>query len=470
MDVKEFLHEVRGPRDYHLAELLVVNPYPVAEFFTAIAKGLRPKRCVLVVDDGWPQVRLDGVIDTLRRRKVVVTIRRVTPIDRCGLVHAKLYLFVWKNQQGTKRSRRLYFGSPNASPQGFGQHAEVLAEVSFKHLAADVRKAASAYFDALATGSAKTAGVSLTAADGVRLWLPAICSATEGAPSFDSWVRAGRLCHRYTPDTSFGKLTVKLRKPLPKTDDEDVFASHGFVRETRRELLQRSYAGSIDVTEDSPQWRAKYFTETDYGDWTSNDCFAAQLEGELTASSRPVTFLAQGTKERSAVLAAVRDAKDHDHERWISDFGQALAKVAAQMAPRDLDPEEYLFVKSGSLILSKYAPLWRKKLQSDRARARIPEFCKRMEAGFAFPLVPPLGPDYQEFVYGLSATLLRGARLLRRRNALARVVGDVIGVDRLAEVDGGQEMYDTLVELWEDPSCRMRIQRFYVDDTTSDDD
>ena len=43
MDVKEFLHEVRGPRDYHLAELLVVNPYPVAEFFTAIAKGLRPK-------------------------------------------------------------------------------------------------------------------------------------------------------------------------------------------------------------------------------------------------------------------------------------------------------------------------------------------------------------------------------------------------------------------------------------------
>lgn len=403
----------------------------------------------------------------LRLIKVRTTIHRVKAPEASGLVHAKLYFFHWQNKTSAKNLRKFYLGSPNASLQGFGVHSEVLAEINFKALSPEMRKLASGYFKSLSSGESE--GIALTtSSDGVRIWLPEIYRALPGAPSFDSWVRAGRLCHRYSPDTGFGKLIVKLRKPLSKTDDEEVFARQGFVRETRREMLQRAYAGAIEPTDDTPQWRSKYFVETDYGDWTSNDCFVAQQDGALKTNGRSVIFQALGAQDRSAILNKIRDAEDAEHNEWIADFGDALAKVAEQMKDRGLKPEEYLYFKSGHLDLLKYKQKWQNKLQSDRARARIPEFYKRMESGFAFPLVPPLGPNYEEFIHGLCTTLLRGARLLRRRNYLAKTIGNVLGTEQLSEIEDGAEMYETLLEVWKDHKSRLRIMQFHLDEADDD--
>lgn len=120
MKLETFLTEVCGPKGYHLAELLVVNPYPVPDFFRDVAKALRPKHCVLVVDDGWPPSRIEAVQRVLRRAKVRATIHRVQAPESGALVHAKLYLFRWQNPTGNRQLRKLYFGSANASPQGFG--------------------------------------------------------------------------------------------------------------------------------------------------------------------------------------------------------------------------------------------------------------------------------------------------------------------------------------------------------------
>ena len=86
----------------------------------------------------------------------------------------------------------------------------------------------------------------------MRLWLRWIELVPESTPTLDSWIRSGRLCHRYEPDTSFGKLTVKLPKPLEKTNDEPICEDHDFARKTRREVLQRSYAGAIGTADKEP--------------------------------------------------------------------------------------------------------------------------------------------------------------------------------------------------------------------------
>jgi hypothetical protein len=326
-----------------------------------------------------------------------------------------------------------------------------------------------AYFDSLSSGATETDAVTFATKDGVRIWLPDIHLAAPGAPSFDSWIRAGRLCHRYAPDTSFGKLTVRLLKPLEKTNDEEIFSLQGFVRETRREVLQRAYAGTLETTDDNPQWRSKFFTETDYGDWTSNDCFVAQQDGDLVSRGRQVLFQSQGASERTAIVSAIRDGTDVKHEAWIEAFGGALALVATQMNEWGLSPDEYLHMKSGRVDLAKYTKKWRSKLHSDRARARIPEFYKRMETGFVFPMVPPLGSDYEAFVCSLCATLLRGTRLLRRRNALAKTIGYVLEVERIADIDDGADLYGTLRQIWADPEQRLQIQQFHVDEVSEDD-
>ena len=133
-----------------------------------------------------------------------------------------MYFFRWRSISGNNRVTKWFWGSPNASAQGFGTHAGVLSELRFSAMSQEDRKSANAYFDALAGGNRFTSGITLTPSGGVRLWLRWIELVPESTPTLDSWIRSGRLCHRYEPDTSLGKLTVKLPKPLEKTNDEQI--------------------------------------------------------------------------------------------------------------------------------------------------------------------------------------------------------------------------------------------------------
>jgi hypothetical protein len=458
-----------GRRGYRLSQLVIVNPYPVAEFFQEITRLLKPERCVLLVDDGWPPLRVDHITEVLRKAKVLSSVYRVQASTAGGLVHAKMYFFRWRSISGNNRVTKLFWGSPNASAQGFGTHAEVLSELQFSAMSQEDRKSANAYFDALAGGNLFTSGITLTPSAGVRLWLPSIELAADGTPTLDSWIRSGRLCHRYEPDTSFGKLTVKLRKPLEKTNDEQIFEDYGFARETRREVLQRSYAGAIGTADENPRWRGRFFVETDYGHWTSNDCFIAQEQGELYVRGRPVIFQAQGAQNRKDVLDSILDADDAQHQEWIDSFASALEDVRSELKRLGTKPDDYLYMKAGRLVVAKYAKQWKEKLRADYSRARIPEFSRRIETGYVFPVVPPLGPEYEGLVWSLFGSLLRGARLLRRPNALARAIGDVLGAERIGELEDARDLYEALREAWTEPDLRQYIRDFYIDRSDYDD-
>ena len=87
----------------------------------------------------------------------------------------------------------------------------------------------------------------------------------------------------------------------------------------------------------------------------------------------------------------------------------------------------------------------------------------------SFLLYPPLGPEYEGLVWSLFGSLLRGARLLRRPNALARAIGDVLGAERIGELEDARDLYEALREAWTEPDLRQYIRDFYIDRSDYDD-
>ena len=97
VNLRTFAREAHGPKGYRLSQLVIVNPYPVAEFFQEITRLLKPERCVLLVDDGWPPLRVDHITEVLRKAKVLSSVYRVQASTAGGLVHAKMYFFRWRS-------------------------------------------------------------------------------------------------------------------------------------------------------------------------------------------------------------------------------------------------------------------------------------------------------------------------------------------------------------------------------------
>ena len=144
--------------------------------------------------------------------------------------------------------------------------------------------------------------------------------------------------------------------------------------------------------DENPRWRGRFFVETDYGYWTSNDCFIAQEQGELYVRGRPVIFQAQGAQNRKDVLDSILDADDAQHQEWIDSFAAALEDVRSELKRLGTKPDDYLYMKVGRLDVAKYAKQWKEKLRSDYSRALIPEFSRRIETGYVFPVVSPAWP------------------------------------------------------------------------------
>lgn len=396
MKLDEYISYIKPGSTFSLDKLYVVGPYPSERFVAKICEILAPRSIVLVVDDGWPQEYIDDITDCAKAFKVKLKTKRVCPVSG-GLVHAKLYYFVWRNEAGNRTKRKLLLGSANASLSGFGGHAETYINVDVGDLGKVGVEKVDTYFASLGRGD-DVEMIMLDINEGAWLSLPAIKKAPkEKLSGFEAWIRRGRLCHAYQQDMSFGRLALNLKLSLPRTNLENSILNSGFGRETESKSYGRNYV-ELDTPVEGGQikliWRKKYFIETDYGYWTSEDCFAYRSE----------EFVAPKAEKRREILNIIKGATALQKESWVDEFMAAVTDLVNQIKS-EVEISDYFNMVGDDLDWDHYRKSALKKIDADQQKSRDSYFVDRFISGFSFPLVPQLGDEFENFAMSLCVSL-----------------------------------------------------------------
>ncbi len=422
MKIKEYLESILG-NNYYLVEALILGPYPSALFVAELLSKDLPKRkastgpeLTLLIDDGWDISRIEQINELTPQPSV----RRVAALDSHGLVHAKIYYFRIQNYVGNYTKRYLLLGSANASLSGFGTHAETYINIDFSDIDPGSRGEVENYIKHLKDGELGTKN--LGKCERCEFWvrrntwvsLPTVRFVNDELIGFDAWLRRGRLCHQYQVDQNFGKLNLHLKKSLPKSELENTLTQFSFGQDTDSKLFSRSYVNDAN-NNDAHQapWRGKYFIETNYGFWTSSDCYADRKE----------EFSAQRSAERKLILEQIESG--NSQRDWLNDYLRVLNDVVKHLQPNRA--KDYLeFGKDGKLD-NIYIERAIKKLNADQIRAKDKDFAGRFTSGFSFVNFPQLGDDFDDFVKNFCKTLLLRMKGQRVLNQLANVLKNELG-------------------------------------------
>lgn len=439
---------------FRLCRATIIGPYPTPDFIEQVLDW-RPEEVILAVDDGWPQERIDDIWRVFAAHEAELILWRVAPAVGNGLVHAKLYCLEWVNAANNRRRHTLLAGSANASSQGFGIHAEAFVHVDLANIALSNKKEVLQYFGDLAQGEDVNERQFYI---GDKSWLsiPALRVVRTPWPNgFDAWIRRGRLCHSYQPDPTFGRLVLRLKEPMPQGLLGTNLGNFGFGVAGETQAFTRPYVSyASDAGDDRNErgnerqnWRQRYFTETVYGYWTSAECFK-QFEDE---------FVAPHAEGRELALDAIRYADRTTRLTWIDDFMRSIGNVFETLTAEQR--KTYFHVRSnGMLDAEKYRQQAEAKLDRDRGKARDDYFCKRFTSGFAFPPVPALGSEFEDFALDLSANLLAKLQSRRVNNKLAAAVRDY----QIAEPDmSPEELLGHLRDRWDE--IGVDLARFFAD-------
>lgn len=464
--------------DYRVESMVVIGPYPSTGFFNGdggffASRRTKAATVTLVADDGWPVKRLEEVSKLFQKPYSRRKIRVLRASEGANLVHVKAYYIVWKHRKAKTRRRTLLLGSANASSQGFGQHSESFVAINLAAVKdADQRAAVRSYFESIqAVGDERTedviASIWFWIGKGELSWasLPPLSVRTFDGDltprAFDAWVRRGTLCHKYQPDSLFGKIRLQLEKPLPPGEFEPLLQESGFAMEGNRKSIVTTYGAASDDGVDAdkaakkPAWLRSLFVETLYGYWTSEQCH----------SSLEMRFRAKGHSKRARRIDSIRKGGETTStvEAWVKsavDAARSLrSKIAEKYGPEAADR---YFVKQGTA--DEWLPVFeeaaRRKVERDSRRARDPEFIKRYVSGYELVPVPRMGEDIARLVESLCETLalkLSGASLQSQLAATLRTLcgSSVEGIDAkdLAKVIGEQWM--------QSPSFRTQLCAFH---------
>lgn len=415
-------------KGYVLDSALVVGPYPSTLFIDQLLRKLRPAAVRLYLDSGTPD-DLVAEIAKMGTKKTKMTVAMASAAT--GLLHAKMYVLRWLRV--TQRSRKeeivLFWGSANASQGGFSVNAEVLSSVEVATLARKDIQALQSYLAPLSTATGQTKELDLKLSAGAYVRLPAFKFGPLVDMGFDAWLRRGKLCHKFAPDPSFGRISVNLLKPLQAQGAEAVMQQDGFMREGESRTVRREYVSArTSDREYSPQWRARYFAETIYGHWTSAACRRDEQAGKLDA------FRLGAREGRMQLLESLRSAGDKERRAWAEDHVDALSSLHRSLVAGMIDPAEYLLLgPDGRIDRQKYSVLAMNQIARDQAKAAQASFAERYAAGYDFPRVPSLGDDFDAFAESWCDSILhslsQGTVMSLQARAIRTVLSKVSAAD-----------------------------------------
>jgi hypothetical protein len=464
MKLDDYLDELLSDK-YEVDEALVLGPYLTKGFFekliacsTSRKKMIPRARLTLLADDGWDQSQLDEIqrlyTDQPRGTKQPdVVVHRVAAQSSSGLVHAKILFLTLKNKTDTYTKRVLLIGSANASEQGFGVHAETFIHVDIADICAEERRGLLTYLNALKNAeSVNSMWFTLGRASWVSVPAVVVVKSTS-LSGFDSWLRRGRMCHKYQADPAFGRLLLRLKKPLPPREFETSLNREGFGSETDSQVFSRRYVGKVESNfETKTLWREQYFVETYYGHWTGTECF-----NELEK-----TFFGSRAGERAKVIVVLREDAAETRSFWLDEYEHAIRRFVTEASGlEDGSLTGYFDEIHGEVDYFRYRNRANEKISGDVGLARDKGFAERYTAGYSFPRVPQLGDDFEEFALDWCRSVLNKMQRRRVSNKLVLAIRSELFDGKFEIPESSEELLAWLRDNW--PQTSRKISGYHRD-------
>lgn len=411
-----------GP-GFVLDRLTVVGPYPSLGFFKEVRSRFAPRSIYLVVDESWRESEIEDIRALFSKGTV-----KVRYASCASLVHAKLYLSQWLHQGRDRRVNALAWGSANASHAAFfRRNAETLSVVSLAKVEGGA--AAEEYFRQLRQKRGSVPGGDLMLGP-VRLTLPAFSFRSErGLVSFDAWIQSGFLCHKFEPDQNFGKLSVHLKQPLPKSALELAAERFQLKATTEKKVLQSPYVRNVGKSQGgAPKWRSTYFVETLLGHWTSERCYEDHIRESIPRNAR-----------RERALVEIRQAGRDEQEHWIDEWIDQLEDFKTYLRKVKLRPGDYFKMKSPKDIDQKlYRSRAQRQLSQQKMQAESEAFASRYCSGFDFNSVPSLRGQaefHDAFFESFCESALNALRKGKTCNRFSQTLRDVLATKPIELLD-----------------------------------
>lgn len=447
MDFIEFVNNFTADNnlvDHELTSIIILSPYPSKSFFKDVFLNLNPQRVDLITDVATSDEVIDDIENLVQDSEIILNIR----FSECtGITHAKAYLLTWKtvtSDDVTVYRRLLLWGSCNASDGGFGRNAEIYSWCDLNCLLASERKKIRDYFIALKTKKKKNIQP-VIAQGGKRftIHLPEILIINPSKVGFDSWLQKGYLCHQLLVEPDFGAIRVKL-KEKPGTDDPDT----EFLRKRLNLKIQKSFSYKYhDVDFEEPdkeeRWKGKYFVDTNYGLWTSPDCFRRKHDG----------FVKSGYKDREKVFNKVNILTDGDADDLAEGFCDYIVYLTKEMK----NPMHFFEYKRKTLNIDYYLKQAKIKIDEDRKYSQQPYFKNSYIYGYDFVELPSVRNNniaWQKFTSSFGESI-RYALKMGKKNRLAETIR---GIDEnsLLRMNNGQQVCSWFRKNWEEFGSTIR--------------
>lgn len=428
-------------KKWNLSELHIIAPYPTLGFFKELLRIelFNPKdKLYLYVDDGWPGQIVQSIekhlYEKLGDKRYELSRISAKPV---GFVHAKIYFFKWKSDKETT-FRHLLIGSANASTYGFGGHAETYALIWNGDTKAieesETDSIEKDYFSRLIK-TGETDCIKTRVGEHSWISLPSIKVVSKGdaggkrVGSFDAWLKRGRLCHKFDPSPNFGKFLITMDQKIPSSELKEIFASSSFVDAKSTSQLRYAYLKKSEGKKNPvEQWKSKYFIETNYGHWTSEECYEQNKE----------EFKSKSHSDLSNHIIELTYICNSSKEAILESFTGAIRELATNLGE---DAKKYIRHKSGKVDTDYYEKLASEQLDGDQELAKDKTFKERYIRGFSFPTCPSMSDeDLDEFANSFCDDLF--LEMQKSRSLLARTLLSI----RIKEKASWKEGKDML--LW----------------------
>jgi len=445
---------------YVLREIIIISPY-LSKFFFQTLNTLNPDKVYIITDAECLKKDIQDVKDVLNERLIQFRFAKCK-----GIVHAKLFFFLWHNITDDKAEEILLWGSCNATDAAFNRNAEVYSWISERGVTSQKTwEEIVNYFNRLKYEKNVKGGIR-ELSDGIHINLPSLNFIAEriSYDTFDDWIQNGMLCHPFPNDPLFRHFKIKVNKALENDNKiEKIFRNSGlylmqhstisydYIRKTGKETEKNN---SNKVYESI--WKAKFFTDTIFGYWTSDECF----------NNKKHLFRKYDKYDLENEINLIANSTEEQYKLWIEEFIEIILKVAKQLQ----SPEIYFYYKNNILDAKKYRMTVEEQIKRDIIRSRDEWFRFSYITGNEFYDIPPMrtfSQHWKKFIISLCNALLFEIVKPLSRNFLAKTLNKLNKnkIIVLDNVKNGEDLLNFMRANWE--QIRNEIIYFYPDEKDS---
>ncbi len=414
------LNKVKNKNQYLLERVDILSPY-ISEQFIDKLTTLEPKKITITTDASCSSMTIENITNNYASQ-----IERVNLTHCEGIVHAKCYLFHWKNEVTNKYRRLFLWGSCNATDGGFRRNAEVFSWMNLSKINAEQKNLLLEYFRNLRDGSDQVHGIQLDLDNGVFIKLPSITQYNPDISSFDFWIQKGRLCHPFPNDSSFRHLRLTLKsKMVPKDELSEALVKNN-IDINQQTTIAYDYLRHDDndmedfkIDDDfTSTWKSRYFIDTVYGLWTSEGCFKKNNKN----------FHKNNYAKRKNEIDIISKANRTQRDDWCNKFIEKIKVINKSTS----NASEYFHYKDGYLNIDKYREQFHKQLNRDFLRSKDVWFRHGYISGYNFTEVPPMrefASHWNELTLSFSESLFFEINKPGTRSWLAQTIRDCTDIE-----------------------------------------